>query len=108
MESTPTELLHPMNFKSGPINATWLRRSLTMLALKLFRHHPRRRIGSVVFLPMNKICINASYFTRLTEAATMQLVAQNTSIRVPKVYCAFKRKDITYIVMENLGGEALG
>ena len=38
----------------------------------------------------------------------MQFVAQNTSIRVPKVYCAFKRKEITYIVMENLGGEILG
>ncbi|KAK3054679.1 hypothetical protein LTR09_004408 [Extremus antarcticus] len=43
----------------------------------------------------------AGYFTDLTEAASMEFVRQNTSIPVPKVYCAFRRKSgRTYIVMQ--------
>ena len=103
-ESSPREQLQK-NVQSQPINATWSRRILTSLALKLL---PHKRRSSVVFLPGNKICIKAGYFTRLTEAATIQFVAQNTSIRVPRIYCAFTRKDITYIVMERLDGEMLG
>ena len=35
----------------------------------------------------------------------MQFIAKHTSIPVPKVYCAFKRKGLTYIVMERIDGQ---
>ena len=38
----------------------------------------------------------------------MQFIANNTSIPVPKVYCAFRHKEKTYIVMERIDGEMLG
>ena len=34
----------------------------------------------------------------------MQFVARNTSIPVPKVYCALTNKGITYIVMKGIAG----
>ena len=37
----------------------------------------------------------------------MQFISQHTSIPVPKVYCAFKHKKLTYIVMEHLKGHDL-
>ncbi|KAL9103655.1 MAG: hypothetical protein Q9163_001314 [Psora crenata] len=105
-QSTPTE--KPTSSPSATINATWLRRNLTLLALRIFRKSRQRRRGPrIVFIPGN-ICIKAGHFTRLAEAATMQFVAQNTHIPVPKVYCAFKRGEITYIVMEKINGEMLG
>ena len=38
----------------------------------------------------------------------MRYIAENTSIPVPKVYCAFKHKGTVYIVMERLEGEYIG
>lgn len=37
----------------------------------------------------------------------MDFVARNTRIPVPKIYCAFKRKGCTYIVMERIEGESI-
>ncbi|KAK3679526.1 hypothetical protein LTR78_001087 [Recurvomyces mirabilis] len=37
----------------------------------------------------------------------MEFVARNTLIPVPKIYCAFKRKGWTYIVMEKVKGETM-
>ena len=37
----------------------------------------------------------------------MQFIAQHTSIPMPKVYCTFKHKKWTYIVMERIEGEIL-
>ncbi|OTA99832.1 hypothetical protein M426DRAFT_35212, partial [Hypoxylon sp. CI-4A] len=51
--------------------------------------------------------LKAGYFTHLTEAATMEWVANHTSIPVPKVHCAFIHKDITYIVSERIEGTML-
>lgn len=45
---------------------------------------------------------------RLSEASTMHFVAQNTSIPVPKVLCAFTHSGINYIVMERIQGEMIG
>lgn len=44
---------------------------------------------------------------RLSEAFALQLVAANTSVPVPKVFCAFTRKGITYIFMEYIVGVPL-
>ena len=38
----------------------------------------------------------------------MQFVAKHTSIPVPRVYCAFKHKNRSYIVMERIHGESVG
>ncbi len=48
------------------------------------------------------------YFQHLSEAATMQFIANHTSIPVPKVYCAFSRKGRTFIVMERINGDYIG
>lgn len=44
----------------------------------------------------------------LSEAATMQFIRGHTSIPVPKVYCAFRRRDRRYIVMEKISGMPFG
>jgi len=44
----------------------------------------------------------------LSEAAALRMVAENTSIPVPKVYTAFQRHDVTYILMEFIEGEPIG
>ncbi|KAK6958398.1 hypothetical protein Daesc_001197 [Daldinia eschscholtzii] len=46
-------------------------------------------------------------FVHLTEAATMIFVAKNTSIPVPRVYCAFVHNNIAHIVMERIQGDPL-
>lgn len=38
----------------------------------------------------------------------MQFIASHTAIPVPKVYCAFERKGLTYIVMSRILGEPIG
>jgi aminoglycoside phosphotransferase len=96
----------PLSQESKPINNTWWRRSLTIAAIKLCKRW-RPNDGSVIFLPKN-ICVKYTYFTHLSEAATMQFISRNTSIPVPKVYCAFTRKEQSYIVMEKVNGEMLG
>ena len=40
----------------------------------------------------------------LSEAAAIDYIARNTSIPVPKIYCAFEHDDTGYIVMERLKG----
>ena len=37
----------------------------------------------------------------------MQIIHELTTVPVPRVYCAFRRKGITYIVMEYIRGETL-
>lgn len=92
--------------ESKPISSTWLLRSLTTTAVKLYKRW-RSHHGTVLFLS-KKLCIKHGFFTTLSEAAAMQFIARNTSIPVPKVYCAFTRKARTYIVMERIQGETLG
>ncbi len=92
--------------ESAPIRDTPLRRMLTLTAIRLLKRWCQR-CGDVLFLT-NKICVKYGPFQHLAEAATMQFVAEHTSIPVPKVYCAFKHKNWTYIVMERVGGQMVG
>jgi len=55
----------------------------------------------------HKLCIKCGDRLDLSEAHAMEFIRRNTSIPVPKVYCAFKRRGITYIVMERLAGKKL-
>ncbi|OAA66664.1 Protein kinase-like domain protein [Niveomyces insectorum RCEF 264] len=43
----------------------------------------------------------------LNEGRALQIVKQNTSIPVPKVYCSFKHRGRVYILMERLPGRSL-
>lgn len=81
----------------------WFTRHVVVAAISLlWRFRPRRR--SVLFLT-SKICVKHHYLMQLCEAEAMRFIARNTSIPVPKVYCAFKRKGVTYIVMERIKGQ---
>lgn len=42
------------------------------------------------------------------QLTTIQFIAQNTSIPVPKIHCSFKRGEDTYIVMQRIDGLMLG
>ena len=92
------------NFES--INGTLLRRILTLVSVKLCKRW-RPWHGGVLMLS-NKLCVKYGYFQDVSEAATIQFIAQNTSIPVPKIYCAFRHKNVTYIVMERIRGHYIG
>jgi hypothetical protein len=97
MESTPLE--------SSPINDTFIRRILTLTTIKfLKRLRPRH---SNVFFLSRKFCAKYGSFQHISEAAPMQFITQHTSILVPRVYCAFKHKKWTYLVMERIDREML-
>jgi aminoglycoside phosphotransferase (APT) family kinase protein len=53
------------------------------------------------------LIVKTGTWIHLTKAATMKFIADNTSIPVPKVYCAFVRKKVAYIVMERIKDESL-
>ncbi|PQE26522.1 kinase subdomain-containing protein [Rutstroemia sp. NJR-2017a BBW] len=87
---------------SDPINNTRLKRFLVLAGVKLLRPF-RPWWGPVLFLTPN-LCVKIGTYNDLSEASTMQFIRKNTSIPVPKVHCAFRRKDKTYIVMQRISG----
>ncbi|KAM0812621.1 putative Kinase-like domain-containing protein [Seiridium cardinale] len=96
--------MEPKSFNDG-----FLSRFLTLGAFKLgskgYIQRKTNRSGHVIFV--SKYCIKSSPFTTLAEANTMQFVSTNTSIPVPKVFCAFEHAGRTYIVMERVSGQSL-
>ena len=88
------------------INTTWPRVHATLAAIAVLKRL-RPRLSSVLFLTPN-ICVKYGPFQHISEAATMQYIAANTNMPVPKVYCAFERKGVTYIVMSRIAGSPLG
>lgn len=85
------------------INNSFLRRILTIAALKtLGRFH--KSDGLCTPISKHKI-VKTGHRVRLTEANTMQFVAEHTSIPVPKVHCSFVHNDRVFIVMERICGE---
>lgn len=87
------------------IKSTRIRRFLTLLALKTTAKFFKRD-GYCIPISRHKI-VKTGAWVHLTEAATMKFVAENTSIPVPKVHCAFVHKDRAYIVMERIRGASL-
>lgn len=83
-----------------PINNTWWRRNFYLLARKITLQLTERGGGGVLDLIGRRVCIKTHPWLSLADAATLQFVAQHTSIPVPKVYCAFEHKGQVYIVME--------
>jgi Phosphotransferase enzyme family len=96
----------PIRDGARSINDSWFNRFLVLIAVKVLRRFRPRR-GSVLFLT-DKLCVKYGPLRHLPEASTIEFVAQNTSIPVPKIYCAFKHKRCTYILMERVKGESLG
>lgn len=89
-----------------PFRSTKLRRAaavcVTRLAVLL-----GQRIGWSIWRLSPNICVKAGSGINLDEVANMEYVRKHTSVPVPKVYCAFKRKGTTYIVMKYIRGEML-
>jgi len=102
MANVPTE----PSPETQPINNTPLRHFLVLAAVKLLKHIVPRH-GGLIFIS-KKFCIKFGPLRNLPEASTMRFIAQNTSIPVPKVYCAFTRKGRIYIAMERINREMLG
>ncbi|KAF2675419.1 kinase-like protein [Microthyrium microscopicum] len=94
-----------LNTVSPPINNTFIRRVLTLLAYKLLRR--LRPQHGVVLFASKTICIKSGSFTSLTEASTLKFIAKNTSIPVPKVHCSFVHKERTFLVLERISGVTL-
>ncbi|KAF4422135.1 serine threonine kinase [Fusarium acutatum] len=59
-------------------------------------------------IPISKsLIVKKGPFVHLTEAATMQFIAANTSIPVPTVHYSFVYKNRVYIVMQRIRGTCL-
>jgi hypothetical protein len=91
---------------SETVNNTRFRRALTILSIAVLKH-VRPRSGRVLFLT-SRVCVKYGATVHLSEAKAMQLVAESTSVLLPKVFCSFRRKGITYIVMERISGDTIG
>jgi hypothetical protein len=102
MANVPTE----PSPETQPINNTPLRHFLVLAAVKLLKDIVPGH-GALVFIG-NKLCIKYGSLRNIPEGSTMRFIAQNTSILVPKVYCAFTRKGRIYIAMERINREMLG
>ncbi|KAL2430629.1 hypothetical protein ABEF95_012076 [Exophiala dermatitidis] len=98
---------------SQPINDTTPRRLLTLCNVAVARLFQRKRWSPSLLRLSPWTCVKLGTFRDLCEARTMQYIASNTSIPVPKVYCSFQRRrksdgtTTTYVVMERIRGETL-
>ena len=54
------------------------------------------------------LCVKYGPSRHISEAEAMAYVAHRTSVPVPKVYCAFERRGVTYILMERIRGVSVG
>ncbi|KAF5565910.1 serine threonine kinase [Fusarium napiforme] len=87
------------------INNTFPRRFMTLIALKISARFYKHD-GPCI--PISKsLIVKKGPFVHLTEAATMQFVAANTSIPVPTVHCWFVHKNRAHIVMQRIQGRSI-
>jgi fructosamine-3-kinase len=56
-------------------------------------------------IPFTKLAPKYGTQAPLGEAVTLRYLAQNTKVPVPKVYCALREENITYILMDWVEGE---
>jgi hypothetical protein len=84
------------------IKNSWLRRSFTLTSITLLRRF-RPSHGSVLMLTPG-LCVKYGPSRHICEAEAMAYVARHTSVPVPKVYCAFQKRNVTYILMERIKG----
>ncbi|RAK96310.1 kinase-like protein [Aspergillus ibericus CBS 121593] len=91
---------------SSPINDSTFNRHLTLWVIAILRRI--RPLRGTVLMLTDRLCVKYGEHIDLTEAATMRFIAQNTSIPVPKVHCAFTHRGCSYIVMERIQGDMIG
>ena len=84
---------------------TFLTGHLTLLAIKLLQ--PLHPIKGILLMLTNNLCVKYGPLVQPSEAASMRFIAQNTFIPVPKIYCAFRWRGCTYIVMERIKREMI-
>lgn len=87
-------------------NNTWKWRRYTLNATKALK--PPEARCTVLPLPGTKMCVKYGQAVQLSETAGLMLVAEKTSIPVPKVYSAFRHDYTTYIIMDFIEGEQIG
>lgn len=87
------------------IKNTFPRRLMTLIVLKTYARFYNHD-GPCISISKSLI-VKKGPFVHLTEAATMQFVAVNTSIPVLAVNCSFVHKDRAYIVMQRIRGTSL-
>jgi len=87
--------------------ARWRQYTLDKIAFwKKFRS--KQHLSNVMFLrPLGNKCVKYGNRTRLSEAAALQLVAEKSSVPVPKLYCAFEQDGEVYILIERVKGKPL-
>jgi serine/threonine protein kinase len=89
---------------TGPINNTFLRRTLARLAIKTLSWRPKK---DTVRFWTSSICYKQ--IENLSEPYAMQLVRQNTTVPVPRVLIAWTdKKGKSHLVMERIRGRELG
>ncbi|KAL8728435.1 MAG: hypothetical protein Q9166_005397 [cf. Caloplaca sp. 2 TL-2023] len=93
--------------QAKPVNNTWWRRNLTLLAIKITRRLPKRRGCNPLPLPGGKFIVKYGDVRDLSEAHAIRFIAQHTSMPVPKIYSSFEHKGRVYIVMEFMKGRPL-
>ncbi|KAI1084874.1 kinase-like domain-containing protein [Whalleya microplaca] len=90
---------------AGPLTRLLVVLIIKMQANEYLRHLWKKPVG---LHAISNIYIKVKPIDNLTEAYAMQFVAQNTSIPVPKLYCAFVFKGRTYTVMKKIEGDMVG
>ena len=105
-ESSPSSPIKYILLEAKPIRSTRLRRALTICAARLATRCGQSIGWSIVCLSRS-ICVKCGPLIDLNEAVSMQVVRELTTVPVPKIYFAFSRRGITYIVMEYIRGETL-
>ena len=109
MEQQSSKSSTPQADNAAParsIRSTKLRRGLTVAATWI-AVRTRYSIGFVGARISPGLMVKRGATVRLEEAQNQEFVRKNTQVPVPKVYCAFTRKDCTYIVMEFIRGQTL-
>lgn len=90
----------------GNILTRWMIATTYKLATYTIIYRWIKHSGPVIFVS-SRLCIKSTPFGSLAEAETLHFVSQNTTIPVPKVYCAFVRKGRVYILMRRIKGQSL-
>lgn len=89
------------------INNTSLRRTWLLFRYKTLRRLRLARYDGNCLLLSERLVVKTGIYVHLTEGATMQFLAEKTSLPVPSVYCSFVHKNQAYIVMERLPGHGI-
>jgi hypothetical protein len=61
--------------------------------------------GGITKILFTNLAIKWGIQVQVAEAVTLRYIANNTKVPVPKVHCAFKEENVTYILMDWVKGE---